>query len=38
MVKIEAEVKLLGAKLGRGGEGKLRVKTGLSNNVESHDV
>jgi hypothetical protein len=38
MVKVEAEVKLLSAELGRGGEGKLRVEAGLSDSVESYDV
>jgi hypothetical protein len=38
IVKIEAEVKLLGAELGKGGGGKLKVKAGLFNNIKSHDV
>jgi hypothetical protein len=38
VVKIEAEVKLLGAELGKGREGKLRVKAGLFNSVKSRDV
>jgi hypothetical protein len=38
VIKVKAEVKLLSAELGRGGEGKLRVKVGLFNNVESCDV
>jgi hypothetical protein len=38
VVKIKVEVKLLGAELGRGGGGELRVKTGLSNSVKSCDV
>jgi hypothetical protein len=38
VVKVEAEVKLLGAKLGKDREGKLEVKAGLSDGVESCDV
>jgi hypothetical protein len=38
IVKIKTEVKLLGTELGKGGEGKLRVKTGLFNNVKSCDM
>jgi hypothetical protein len=38
VVKIKAEVKLLNAELGRGGEDELKVKTGLFNNVKSRDV
>jgi hypothetical protein len=38
VIKIKAEVKLLGAELGKGGEGKLRVKARLFSDVESCDV
>jgi hypothetical protein len=38
VVKVEAEVKLLGAELGKGGGGELKVKAGLFNNVKSCDV
>jgi hypothetical protein len=38
VVKVKTEVKLLGAELGRGGEGELKVKARLSNSVKSHDV
>jgi hypothetical protein len=38
VVKVETEVKLLSIKLGKGREGKLRVKAGLFNNVKSRDV
>jgi hypothetical protein len=38
IVKIEAEVKLLGAELDKGREDKLKVKAELFNNVKSRDV
>jgi hypothetical protein len=38
VVKIEAEVELLGAELGGGGGGELRVKAGLSSGVKSYNV
>jgi hypothetical protein len=38
IVKIKAEVKLLSAELGKGGEGEFRVKAGLFNSVKSCDV
>jgi hypothetical protein len=38
VIKIKTEVKLLGAELGKGGEGKLRIKAGLFNNVKSYNV
>jgi hypothetical protein len=38
IVKVKTEVKLLSTELDKGGEGKLRVKAGLFNSVESCDV
>jgi hypothetical protein len=38
MVKIKAKVKLLGVKLGKGGEDKLKVKAGLFSGVKSCDI
>jgi hypothetical protein len=38
VVKVKAEIELLDTELGKGGEGELKVKAGLSSNVESRDV
>jgi hypothetical protein len=38
MIKVKAEIKLLSAELGKGREGELKVKAGLSSGVKSHNM
>jgi hypothetical protein len=38
VIKVKTKVKLLSAKLGKGKEGKLRVKARLFSNVKSYNI
>jgi hypothetical protein len=38
IIKIKTEIKLLGTELGKGGEGKFKIKTRLSSGVKSYNM